>query len=129
MKIVFFDGHCSLCNSTVDWMIRHDRRGELEFASLQGETAKRVIPAHAGAADYDTVVYSREGVIYERSTAVLRAIGDMGGFWVIANVMLYLPRVLRDLFYRLVARNRFRLFGRRDTCRMPSPEERGRLLP
>lgn len=133
MKIIFFDGYCSLCNGLVDWMVNHDPKGVLKFASLQGETAKQQLPStHLKVGeqlDTDTVIYWRDGKIYERSTAILMALSDLQGVWQAARVLLIIPPFLRNIIYRLVARYRYKIFGRREECRVPLPEERARLLP
>jgi predicted DCC family thiol-disulfide oxidoreductase YuxK len=129
-KILFFDGYCSLCNSSVDQMVRWDQKGVLKFASLQGETAKRLLPNPASVEnDPDTVLYLRGGQIHDRSTAILLSLKDIGGVWALLSVFLMVPKPLRDLVYRFVARIRYRVFGRRDTCRIPTPLERERILP
>ncbi len=130
MRMIFFDGYCSLCNGLIDRLMRWDRKRELKFASLQGETAKRLLPPERlRQNDPDTVLYLRDGALHERSTAVLYVLQDLGGAWTLFTVFLLVPRFLRDLAYRFVARIRYRVFGRRDTCRLPTPEEKDRLLP
>ncbi len=130
MKILFFDGHCNLCNSLVDWLILRDTHDVLKFASLQGITAKSHLPVfHSSQTSFDTVVYFRDGQIYEKSTAVLYALKDIGGVWSGAQVFLIIPKRVRDAIYDLVAKNRYRLFGRKDTCRIPTPQEFKKLLP
>ena len=128
MKIMFFDGECNLCNGFVDWLVRTDKAGKMKIASLQGETAKELGIA-GQSSGLNTVVYLRDGVRFERSTAVLEILRDLGGAWKLASIFFILPRFLRDAIYALIARNRYRLFGRRDTCRLPTPEERQRFLP
>lgn len=129
-SIVFFDGVCSLCNSTVDFLIRRDLAGRLQFASLQGETAARLLP-EPSRTDLNTMVLRTEGgATYRRSSAAIRILWRLGGAWTVAAILLWIvPKPLRDLGYRLVASNRYRLFGHRETCRMPTDEERSRILP
>ncbi len=127
-QIVFFDGECNLCNSTVDFFIRLDKGRHLCFASLQGETAKKVLPAGVRER-LETVVLWREGHLYRKSGAAIRALAACGGIWIFARVFLLVPWFLRDWAYDVVAKNRFRWFGKRDTCRLPTPEERNVLLP
>ncbi len=130
MRIIFFDGYCSLCNGLVDRLMRWDKRKEIQFASLQGETARRLLPPERQSeSDPDTVLYLRDGSIYERSTAILLVLKDLGGLWRIFTVLFIIPRFLRDLVYRFIARIRYTVFGRRDTCRLPTAEEKERLLP
>ena len=127
MKILFFDGFCSLCNGVVDWGLRHDFKGVVQFASLQGNTAQKFLNEKQRT-EIETVVYYRDGIIHERSDAVLYFLKDLGGFKASAFAFKVLPRFLRDFFYRLVAKNRYRFFPRRESCRLPSSAEKDRLL-
>lgn len=129
MKIVFFDGYCSLCNSLVDWLMGIDSSGQLKFASLQGETARQILGEAGPHVDLDTVIYARDSVILESSTAVLSILSDVGGIWTLTKVFFLIPPPLRDSIYRLIAKNRYRIWRKRETCRVPTPNERGRLLP
>ena len=129
VKIVFFDGYCSLCNNSVDWLMRIDKKGKLKFASLQGDTAKQFLGINRNLSDLDSVIYLNENKRFERSSAVLNILADIGGPLAIFQIFLIVPQFIRDFVYKLVARNRYRIFGKRDTCRLPSPEERERLLP
>ena len=129
-KILFFDGYCSLCNCLVDMLIRVDALSQLKFASLQGSTAKEILKLESNQPmDLNTVLYWRDGVIYNRSTAVLMIFNDVKGIWGWLRVFLFAPKFLRDSVYRVVANNRYRLFGRRDTCRIPLASEKERFLP
>lgn len=126
--VLFFDGVCGLCNRFVDFILRHDRRRVLQMAPLQGETASRAL-SDGDRASLSTVVLLRGGRIYRRSAAVVRVLWDMGRVWTIAGALLWcVPRPLRDIGYNLVASNRYRLFGKKETCRLPTPEERERVL-
>lgn len=128
MKIVFFDGYCNLCNSLIEVLIRRDEKHVLKFASLQGETARTILNLQ-GVQDFDTVVYFRENQKFEKSSAVLKIFSDLGGVWKVAEVFQMVPVSWRDTVYTWVAKNRFRFFGRRDTCRLPTPEEQQQFLP
>src|SRR5688500_4082721 len=125
--IVFYDGTCGLCHGFVQFMIRHDRAGIMRFAALQGDTAQREIPAYVG--ELSTVVYCDDGgAVYSYSTGALRAIARLGGIWRLASLLLYVPRSLRDMLYRWVARHRYAWFGTVDMCALPSPAVRQRFL-
>lgn len=127
-RILFFDGVCGLCNRSVDRLLRMDRKGMLRFAPLQGSTAQERLPA--GLADaLETVVYFRDGQVLQRSDAALRLLIDLGGWRRIHTVLFLIPRALRDAVYRWIARNRYRWFGKREICRVPSESERERFLP
>ncbi len=129
-KIIFFDGYCSLCNTLVDKMLRWDKKSVLKFASIQGETAKKMLPPEfIGKIDPQTIIYWRERILYQRSTAVLMSLRDLGGVWSLTSIFLWMPKFLRDLVYRFIAKIRYRVFGKRKKCRLPIAEERERLLP
>jgi len=127
--VLFFDGVCGLCNTFVDMLLTGDRHGVLLVAPLQGPTAEERLPTELRGDDLTTVVYQRNGTTFTRSTAALRALHDIGGIWKPAAVLLIIPAPIRNLFYDFVARNRYRWFGRKAGCRLPSPEERARFLP
>lgn len=127
-RIVLFDGVCGLCNRFVDRLLNVDRKGELRFAPLQGSTAQERLPA--GMADaMESVVYLRDNVVIQRSDAALWIVIDLGGWRAMYRALFIFPRPVRDGVYAWIARNRYRWFGKRDTCRLPTPEERPRFLP
>jgi len=126
--IVFFDGVCGLCDHTVDFLLRKDSNGILMFAPLQGSTAAGIVPEDVRI-QLDTLVYFRSGQLYYRSAAVVRFLRDLGGFWSIAGALLWLiPGPLRDVGYRSVSVLRYRMFGKHEACRIPTPSERARFL-
>ncbi len=126
--IVFFDGVCGLCNHTVDFLLKRDRRGVLKFAPLQGETAAEILPEEVRK-DLNTFVFADHGHLHYRSSAMARILMQLGGFWWLAGALLWLiPSPIRNVAYRIVSRLRYRLFGRKESCRMPTPEERDRFL-
>lgn len=126
---VYFDGYCGLCDRFVSLLVARDSRRRLRFAPLQGETAARRLGALAAAQAPDTVVFEDELGLHFRSTAILRATVALGGTWRAVNLLRVVPRPWRDLVYDWVARHRFRWFGRRESCRMPTPAEREAFLP
>ena len=133
--IVFYDGVCGLCNRLVQFLLKHDKNDRLRFAALQSEFAASVLGRHGiDPADLDTlhvVINFNEPTerVFDRSTAVLRATRELGGVWTILGVAgMIVPRPVRNLFYRLVATNRYRMFGKADTCMLPTPAYRARFL-
>jgi predicted DCC family thiol-disulfide oxidoreductase YuxK len=126
--IVFFDGVCGLCNSSVDFVLRHDQRNRLRFAPLQGETAALLLPP-ADRQNLGSLVLWNDGRTYRRSTAVVRVLWQLGPFWQFLGGLLWvIPAPLRNAGYRVVAALRYRLFGKKSACRLPTPEERSRFL-
>ena len=127
MKIVYFDGYCNVCNAFVDFLIRRDPRGRLRFASLQSSTAQARLPARYSQ-DVNTMVFEDDGQISEMSAGALRSIAALGGAWALVRVFLLVPRFLRDGVYQWVAKHRYLWFGKRETCRIATPEELERFL-
>jgi predicted DCC family thiol-disulfide oxidoreductase YuxK len=127
--IVFFDGVCGLCNRFVDFVLPRDRREVFRFAPLQGETARRLID-RADIDSLKSILLCDGRGVHRQSTAVVRILYRLGGVWKVIAVALWLiPRPIRDLGYKLIARSRYRLFGKREACRLPTPDERRRFLP
>jgi predicted DCC family thiol-disulfide oxidoreductase YuxK len=127
--LIYFDGFCGLCDRFVSFVLRHDRRERFRFAPLQGETA-RVRLAHLVHPERSPTVILDDGVqLRFRSDAALAILAGLGGAWRTAAWLRVIPRPLRDLVYRLVARYRHRWFGRLESCRVPTPAERSRFLP
>lgn len=127
--VLFFDGVCNLCNSSVDFIVRRDKKRKYRFAPLQGQTAAYAIPDQVKSGNYDSFILAEHGHIYTRSTAALKVLVGLGGIWSLAKLLLFIPAPLRDPLYRLIAKNRYRWFGQKDTCRLPSPEEKALFLP
>ena len=133
--IILYDGVCGLCNSLVQFLLKHDKRSRLRFASLQSDFAAKVLRRHGiDAKDLDTVHvvenYEQPNEqVLQRSDAILRAGRELGGFLgMSSSIAKIVPRSLRDLVYRFVATNRYRVFGKYDTCMLPDPNQRSRFL-
>lgn len=125
--ILFFDGVCGLCNGLVDWLLPRDGRAVLKYATLQGATAKELLPPEM-VTDLNTVVLWHRGRVLTRSDAILSCLSELGGLWRIVGMLKIVPRPLRDGAYNFIARRRYLWFGQRHTCRMPLPGERLRFL-
>jgi predicted DCC family thiol-disulfide oxidoreductase YuxK len=125
---------CGFCNKSVQMILDHDRRGEMRFAALQSDYGAAVVGRHPELRGVDSVVYVETapgaGVerVFTRSDAALKVAAYLGGFWKIFLAAGVVPRPLRDYFYDLFARNRYRFFGKYDTCLLPPPEVRSRFL-
>lgn len=126
-NIVFFDGVCSFCNQSVDFLIKIDKKNRLKFASLQGETAKSKLN-QSTLDQIDSIVYYQESKIYTKSKAIIKLLIDIGGIWKVAYLGYIIPNFIRDYLYDLIARNRYKWFGKRETCRLPNEEEREKIL-
>lgn len=122
--ILLFDGVCNLCNAAVDFLIKRDREKRFRYASLQSETGKKLIREFTVPAETDSVVLVHWGRVYTESGAALEIARLLPYPWKLAYVFKIVPRPLRDNMYRWIARNRYRWFGKRETCRLPTQEEK-----
>ncbi|HTL05640.1 MAG TPA: DCC1-like thiol-disulfide oxidoreductase family protein [Gemmatimonadales bacterium] len=128
-SVVYFDGLCHLCDGFVRFVLARDRRRRFRFAPLQGETARRRLEGRFSGDALSTVVLEEPRRFRIRSDAALAILTGLGGPWRLAGALRIIPRPLRDAMYDYVARKRFAWYGRRDTCRIPTPEEAERFLP
>jgi predicted DCC family thiol-disulfide oxidoreductase YuxK len=126
--IVIFDGLCHFCDRTVQFILARDRRGYFRFAPSQSDTARALLTRSGLSEAPGTIVLIDADGCWTRSTASLRIARALGFPWSIFAMLLWLPSVVRDPVYALVARNRLRWFGRRDACRIPTPEEASRFI-
>jgi predicted DCC family thiol-disulfide oxidoreductase YuxK len=134
--VVLFDGVCNLCNSSVLFIIKRDRRGRFRFAALQSDAGASLLASSAPAGPAgpalplpDSIVLVEDGCVLTQSTAALRIARRLRFPWPLLYALAIVPRPIRDLIYAWIARNRYRWFGRRDRCMVPTPELRARFLP
>ncbi|MBL8809723.1 MAG: DUF393 domain-containing protein [Planctomycetaceae bacterium] len=127
-NILFFDGVCGFCNHTVNWILLRDRSHRIQFAPLQGSTAEKFVPADLRQ-NLSTLVFHTPSGDFTRTAAVCRILMTLGGIWWLLGAVLWLiPFPLRDLGYRFIAKIRYRLFGKHESCRIPTADERSRFL-
>ena len=130
--IVFYDGYCVLCSKSVDFILYRDHRAKFRFASLQSDFSKRILTKSGYPIEHiqnlNNVVYLRNDVLKIKSDAVLSILWDLGGIYRTSFLVYLVPRVVRDFAYDRVAKLRYRIFGKRDTCRVPTPQEMSRFL-
>lgn len=126
--VAFFDGVCGLCDATVDFLMAEDDRKRLRFAAIQGRYAASALPEELRVALNSFALRDAEG-LHTKSEAALRAAEYLGGIWSLGFVARLIPRRLRDRIYDWIARNRYRWFGVKESCRLPTAEERERFFP
>ena len=127
--ILFFDGECNLCNSTVDFVIHRDRKRSFRYAALGSPSADRLLPEDLPEKhNLESFILLQDGKSYVRSEASLRVARWLPFPWKLCSLFLLVPSFLRDPVYRFIARRRYEMFGKRSTCRVPSPEERELFL-
>ena len=129
MYVVLFDGVCNLCNGAVNWLIDHDPKNVLKFASLQSNYGQQIVAKHKLQGEYlNTILLVEDDKVYERSTAVLRALKHIGGWPALLYAFMIVPWFIRNAVYNFVARNRYKWFGKMDACRIPTPELKAKFL-
>lgn len=132
--IVLYDGVCGLCNRLIQFILKRDQSDRFRFASLQSEFANTLLRRHGkDARDLDTfyvaIDYGQPGErLLSRSDGILFVVAQLGGLWKFAGIGRVLPKVLRDAFYGVVARNRYRVFGKYESCMLPDPRHKHKFL-
>jgi predicted DCC family thiol-disulfide oxidoreductase YuxK len=126
--IIFYDDVCVMCNGFVNFMLRIDRRQQFLFAPLGGEISRRILPPLPEDPCDWSMIYVDEAGVHDQSDASLEVYRRLGGIWWFLSLARFVPRSIRNPAYRVLARNRYRWFGKRDTCRLPTAEERARFL-
>jgi predicted DCC family thiol-disulfide oxidoreductase YuxK len=127
--LILFDGVCNFCNSSINFVIDHDSQKRFKFASLQSEVGQQYLAQFSrNKKDFDSVLLVKNGRVFEKSDAALHIARHLDGAWKWLYFLRWVPRVIRDMIYDLVAKNRYRIFGKSDACRLPNPELRERFL-
>lgn len=129
--VVLFDGVCNLCNRSINFVIDHDRKKYFKLAAIQSEAGAALLAQHGRApasGDPESILLVENGRLYQRSTAGLRIARKLTGVWKLGYAAIIVPRPLRDLIYRWIARNRYRWFGKSGACRVPTPEVKEHFL-
>jgi predicted DCC family thiol-disulfide oxidoreductase YuxK len=132
--IVLYDGVCGLCNRLVQFLLQRDKQDRLRYAALQSDFAVKVLERHGlDPKDLDTVhvilnYQEPDERVLARSDAILTVVSQLGGIWKAAALGKVVPRPIRDLVYKLVAENRYRMFGKFETCMLPEPRHRTKFL-
>ena len=129
-KIVLFDGVCNLCNSAVTFIIEHDKKDVFRFASLQSEIGRKLVEERGmDPEELDSIVLIDPGVAYYRkSTAALEISRELSGGYSLLKNFLFIPESLRDGIYNFVANNRYKWYGKKESCMIPTPELKSKFL-
>ncbi|APS39616.1 MULTISPECIES: thiol-disulfide oxidoreductase DCC family protein [Salegentibacter] len=129
-KIVLFDGVCNLCNSAVTFIIEHDKKDVFRFASLQSEMGRKLVEERGmDPEELDSIVLIDPGVAYYRkSTAALEISRELSGGYSLLKNFLFIPESLRDGIYNFVANNRYKWYGKKESCMIPTPELKSKFL-
>ena len=127
--LVLFDGVCNFCNYWVNFAIKRDKKKKLKFTTLQGATAKQLLPRYnINPTSLNSVIFIDKGKAYTQSSASLRICKYMDGGWKLFYGFMIIPKFIRDFFYNIIARKRYKWFGKKEECMVPTPELRNRFL-
>lgn len=128
-SVIFFDGVCNLCNSSVLFIIKRDKKSYFQFASLQSNYAKKVLPDALTKEDnLSSIILMKDGKVFQKSSAALKIAYKLSGLWPLMIVFMIIPKFIRDWVYDIIAKNRYKWFGKKDQCMIPSPELKIRFL-
>lgn len=129
-KIILFDGVCNLCNNSVLFVIKRDKKDLFRYASLQSEIGQQLVRERGiDTSQVDSIILIEPGVAYfTKSDAALEIAQDLGGLWKLSSVFSWIPKSIRDVIYDFVARNRYKWFGKKEACMVPTPELRAKFL-
>ena len=128
-QVILFDGVCNFCNYLVNFAIKKDKKKILRFAPLQGETAKRLITDYKiNHTTLSSVIFIDNGKAYTQSSAALRICKHLDSGWKLFYGLIVIPKFIRDAIYNIIARNRYKWFGKKDTCMIPTPWIKDRFL-
>lgn len=126
--VILFDGVCNLCNASVKFVVKRDLKKKFLFASLQSDYAAKKIAKYPQIRGVDSIVLIMDNHIYLRSTAALHIAKHLSGLWPLLYVFILIPETVRDGFYNLIARNRYRWFGKQEYCMIPDNELKSRFI-
>jgi predicted DCC family thiol-disulfide oxidoreductase YuxK len=127
--VIFFDGICNLCNGFVQFIIKHDKKANFRFAALQSDFAKQELSKkNITVEELSSVIILTEKGIFTKSTAALKIASQLNGFWKVAYIFIIIPKFIRDFVYDIIAKNRYKWFGKENHCMIPTPELKERFL-
>lgn len=128
-RLVLFDGVCNFCNFWIQFALKHDKKGKLKFGSLQGTTAQQILPQYnIDPAVLTSVIFIEDGIAYKESTAALKVCRHLDGAWKLLYALIIIPAFIRDGIYKWVGRNRYKWFGKQESCMLPTAEQRARFV-
>lgn len=122
--IIAFDGVCNLCDGFVSWLIKKDKKSQFRYLTLQSQSGQLL----ASAYDKETVLLAHQGVVYTYSDVGLNCMNILGGGWKVLSYISFLPKSFRDMIYHFISRNRYRWFGKKSDCMIPTPEVKEMFL-
>ncbi|KZR56801.1 thiol-disulfide oxidoreductase DCC family protein [Bacillus badius] len=126
--VILFDGECNFCDSSVQFIIKNDPQGLFHFASLQSDTGQELLNKHNVPSDIDSMILIEGDKVYYKSAAALRICRHLRGAWKLLYAFIIVPRPIRNAAYDFIAKNRYKWFGKKESCMLPSPSVRARFI-
>jgi predicted DCC family thiol-disulfide oxidoreductase YuxK len=125
-SIIFFDGVCNFCNSSINFLMKIDKNRKLKFAALQSDFSKqKLLPFQKELQSVNSIVFLKDDKVFIESNAVANFLIEIGGFWkIIGNIIQLTPNFISNFFYKLIAKYRYKIFGKRNVCRVPNENEK-----
>lgn len=128
-SIIFFDGVCNLCNNSVKFIIKRDKHKRFLYASLQSDAARDILlQFKIKNSNLNSIILLENGKLYQKSTAILKIAKQLNGFWKLNYVFIIIPKFFRDFIYDIIAKNRYKWFGKREVCMLPTGDMKLRFL-
>jgi predicted DCC family thiol-disulfide oxidoreductase YuxK len=127
--IILFDGVCNFCNNTVNFVLKNDKKGDIKFAPLQSEAAIKLLQ-HYGlpSTDMKSFIFIENEIVYSKSTAALKVCKHLKGLWPLVYGFIVIPLFIRDGLYNWIAKNRYKWFGKKEICMVPTPNQKAKFL-
>jgi len=126
--VILFDGVCNFCNGAINFVIKQDKKAHFQFASLQSTCADQLLKPHGVLKKFDSFVLIENNQVFQKSAAALKVMQRLPWYWQWTQVFWTVPKFIRDAVYDVIAKNRYRWFGKKDQCMIPTPEMRSRFL-
>ncbi|GKU83636.1 thiol-disulfide oxidoreductase DCC family protein [Niallia sp. NCCP-28] len=126
--IILFDGVCNLCNQSVQFILKRDPEGYFSFASIQGESGQELLKKYQISKNLDSLLLIKDNKYYTKSAAALQICKHLNGFWKYLIIFKIVPPFIRNGLYDMVAKNRYKWFGKRDSCMLPTPDNKNRFI-
>jgi predicted DCC family thiol-disulfide oxidoreductase YuxK len=128
-SIILFDGICNLCNGAVQFIIRHDPDEKFQFASLQSESGQQLLKQYnLPSENYNSFLLLQDNKVFNKSTGALKVARQIKGAWKLLYIFIIVPKFIRDAVYTWIAQNRYKWFGKKDDCMIPTPQLKARFL-
>jgi predicted DCC family thiol-disulfide oxidoreductase YuxK len=127
--VILFDGVCNFCNGAINFVLKQDRKSVFRFAPLQSEAGRRLLQQYnLPTEEFESFVLIDQGKVYKKSNAALRVMNKLPWYWKESQIFRVIPTIFRDAIYDFIARNRYKWFGKKDQCMVPTAEMRSRFL-